>query len=80
MRPDFHVPRASRLAATGAHTLDPLGDVKIPFAINRSLRAYQRVGVQFFYERWKGWTLHATGQMMHGGVLGDDMGCVAAVP
>ncbi|KDQ17914.1 hypothetical protein BOTBODRAFT_185328 [Botryobasidium botryosum FD-172 SS1] len=58
------IPRADQIY-TGSFVLDPKTDMRVPASINTFLRAYQREGVQFFYDRWK---------EGRGGILGDDMG------
>lgn len=44
------------------------GDIAVPDAINRLLKAYQPSGVQFLYDLYRRST---------GGILGDDMGCAS---
>ena len=51
----------------GPLVLDAESDVKVPGSINTFLREYQRDGVRFFWEHYKG---HV------GALLGDDMGLV----
>ncbi|KAJ9105530.1 hypothetical protein QFC21_001901 [Naganishia friedmannii] len=48
-------------------------EVVVPISISRFLRRYQRVGVQFFYDRYVGIKVDDIG-IVKGGVLGDDMG------
>jgi len=43
----------------------------VPAAINTYLREYQRDGVRFFWNQY---------QQGRGGLLGDDMGLVSAIP
>src|ERR1700722_12447808 len=49
----------------GPLALDAEMGIAVPGGINTYLREYQREGVRFFWERWKGG---------RGGLLGDDMG------
>lgn len=63
-RPPFPCTEEQRLI--GPYHIDPDDpSIAIPASINRFLREYQRVGVDFFYTRYK---------RGYGGVLGDDMG------
>lgn len=56
------------------YSLDPNdAEVVIPISISRFLRRYQRIGVQFFYDRYVGIQVDDIG-IVRGGVLGDDMG------
>ncbi|ORY30568.1 P-loop containing nucleoside triphosphate hydrolase protein [Naematelia encephala] len=63
-RPSFQVSEAQ--AAIGALSLDPNSpDIAVPSPINRFLKEYQKLGTQFFYNKY---------QERTGGVLGDEMG------
>lgn len=72
MRPSFRCPAEKQRKKP--YSLDPFNDkMVIPVPINRFLRRYQRIGVQFFYDRYKGIKVEGIG-MVKGGILGDDMG------
>lgn len=72
MRPDFKCSAAKQRKK--AYSLDPFDkNIVIPVPINRFLRRYQRIGVQFFYDRYKGIKVDDIG-IVKGGILGDDMG------
>lgn len=72
MRPSFKCSAAKQRKKP--YSLDPFDSTKvIPVPINRFLRRYQRIGVQFFYERYKGIKVEGIGKVK-GGILGDDMG------
>lgn len=63
-KPRFPCSEEQRLI--GPYQIDPDDPgIAIPASINRFLREYQRVGVNFLYSRYK---------QGYGGVLGDDMG------
>jgi SNF2 family DNA or RNA helicase len=74
MKPDF------RCSANRQHkrpyVLDPeRPEIVIPIAISRFLRRYQRLGVQFLYDRYKGLKIPGVWEYpLKGGILGDDMG------
>jgi SNF2 family DNA or RNA helicase len=72
MRPNFKCSAAKQRKK--AYSLDPFDKkMVIPVPINRFLRRYQRTGVQFFYDRYKGIKVDGIG-IVKGGILGDDMG------
>lgn len=72
MRPDFVCePEKQRKKPYQLDSNDP--GMVIPKSINRFLRRYQRQGVQFLYDRYKGIKYEGV-PTIRGGVLGDDMG------
>lgn len=72
MKPDF--PCNALRHRKRAYRLDPNdSSIVIPKAINRFLRRYQRLGVKFMYDRYKG-LRYPLLPVIRGGVLGDDMG------
>ena len=74
MKPDFRC-SASRQRKR-PYSLDPeRPEIVIPIAISRFLRRYQRLGVQFLYDRYKGLKVPGVWEYpLKGGILGDDMG------
>lgn len=72
MRPSFRC--TAEKQRKKPYSLDPFDNkMVIPVPISRFLRRYQRIGVQFFYDRYKGIKVEGIG-IVKGGILGDDMG------
>ena len=74
MKPDFRCSAVRQRKRP--YVLDPeRPDIVIPIAISRFLRRYQRLGVQFLYDRYKGLKVPGVWDYpLRGGILGDDMG------
>lgn len=72
MRPDFTC--TAEKQRKKPYRLDPLDKgMVVPISLSRFLRRYQRIGIQFFYDRYKGIKVEGIG-LVKGGILGDDMG------
>lgn len=72
MRPDFTC--SAEKQRKKPYSLDPFDrTMVVPISLSRFLRRYQRIGIQFFYDRYKGIQVEGIG-MVKGGILGDDMG------
>lgn len=72
MRPDFTC--SAEKQRKQPYRLDPFDKkMVVPISLSRFLRRYQRIGIQFFYDRYKGINVEGIG-MVKGGILGDDMG------
>jgi SNF2 family DNA or RNA helicase len=74
MKPDFKC--SATRQRKRPYSLDPdRPDIVIPIAISRFLRRYQRLGVQFLYDRYRGLKIPGVWDYpLKGGILGDDMG------
>lgn len=72
MRPEFTC--AAEKQRKKPYNLDPRDkNMAVPISLSRFLRRYQRIGIQFFYDRYIGIKVEGIG-LVKGGILGDDMG------